>query len=157
MNMAILAETTAQVLVDDTITLPLPAEKIDEIVASVRDLKCFVIENKVVFQGILHKQIFFVDLTGFVRHFGIDIPFSGFADLPGVPANSSCVVSATIRLIEFQLIAPDKLREIVIIDVNIQVNDTIVSGATGTNVPIVNCVRFAEPGTVRASGGRIKV
>lgn len=154
--MAVLAETTAQVLVDDTITLPLPAEKIDEIVASIRDLHCFVIENKVIFQGILHKQIFFVDLNGLVRHIGVDIPFSGFVDTPGVPAGSSCQLTPEIVFLEFSLISPTELREIVVIDINVVVTDTIVNATLFTNTLPVSPAVFGVPNTVRATASGFK-
>jgi hypothetical protein len=147
--MAVLAETTAQVLVDDIVTLPLPAEKIDEIVASVRDLHCFVIANKVIFQGTLHKQIFFVDLNGVVRHVGVDIPFSGFVDTPGVPAGSTCQLTPSVVFVNFRLLSPTELRETVVIDIMITVTDipsnTIVF--TDTLPPVVK--RFGVPNTIR--------
>lgn len=150
--MAVLAETTAQVLVDDTITLPLSAEKIDEIVARVQDLNCFVIENKVIFQGILHKQIFFVDTNGVVRHVGVDIPFSGFVDVPGVPAGAVCRLTATIEFIDFRLLSPTELRETVVIMIGVTVTDEVNNSIVFTNTLPVTPLRFGEPNTVRARG-----
>ncbi|HEX3046794.1 MAG TPA: DUF3794 domain-containing protein [Bacillota bacterium] len=148
--MAVIAETTAQVLVDDTITLPLEAEKIDEIVASIRDLNCFVIDNKVIFQGTLHKQIFFVGLLdGIVHHVGVDIPFSGFVDLPGVPAGSVCQLTPRIAFLNFQLLSPTQLRETVVIDIDIVVTDQSVNTITFTNTLPPDPLRFGEPNTVR--------
>ncbi|HEY8464195.1 MAG TPA: DUF3794 domain-containing protein [Bacillota bacterium] len=153
--MKVLAETTAQVLVDDTITLPLPAEKIDEIVASIRDLECFVIENKVIFRGILHKQIFFVDEKGFVRHVGVDVPFSGFVDVAGVPAGSSCQVTGEVVFINFSLISKKELRETVVIDIEVTVFDTQVRTAVGTNCPVMVESKFGCPGTIRVRNNKI--
>lgn len=152
--MAVLAETTAQVLVDDTITLPLPAEKIDEIVARVQDLNCFVIENKVIFQGVLHKQIFFVDTNGIVRHVGVDIPFSGFVDLPGVPAGATCRLTATVEFIDFRLLSPTELRETVVIAVGVTVTDEVNNTNVFTNTLPPEQLRFGEPNTVRVKGTR---
>lgn len=150
--MAVLVETTAQVLVDDTITLPLPAEKIDEIVASVRDMECFVIDNKVIFQGILHKQIFFVDEDGFVRHIGVDIPFSGFVDTPGVAAGMTCQLSPAIVFIDFNLLTPTELREIVVIDVVVTVLDLPANLLVFTDTLPKRPSVFGERNTVRAKG-----
>lgn len=150
--MAVLAETTAQVLVDDTITLPQPAEKIDEIVARVKDLNCFVIENKVIFQGVLHKQIFFVDAKGFVRHVGVDIPFSGFVDVPGAPAGATCRLTATVEFIDFRLLTPTKLRETVVIVIGVTVTDEINTMTVCTNTLPPEALRFGEPNTVRVKG-----
>ncbi len=145
--MAVLAETTAQVLVDDVVTLPQAAEKIDEIVASVRDLHCFVIANKVIFQGTLHKQIFFVDLNGFVRHVGVDIPFSGFVDTPGVPAGATCQVTAEVVFVTFELLTPTQMRETVVIHINIVVTDTPGNTLTFTDTLPVQPLRFGPKGT----------
>lgn len=150
--MAVLAETTAQVLVDDTITLPRPAEKIDEIVARVQDLNCFVIENKVIFQGVLHKQIFFVDKDGIVRHVGVDIPFSGFVDVPGAPAGATCGLTATIEFINFQLLSPTQLRETVVIHIRVTVTDEVNNMTVFSNTLPPEPLRFGEPNTVRVKG-----
>ncbi len=151
-KMAVLAETIVQVLVSDTLTLPLPAEKIDEIVASIRDLECYVIENKVIFQGILHKQIFFVSTDGIVHHYGVDIPFSGFGDVPGVPAGMVCQLSPEIVFLDFKLISPEELRENVVIDMGITVLDTPSNVIEFTNTLPASPLRFGKPGTVRVQG-----
>lgn len=153
--MAVLAETTVQVLVEDDVTLPLPAEKIDEIVASVRDLTCFVIPNKVIFQGTLHKQIFFVDLDSFVRHVGVDIPFSGFVDLPGVPADAACRVTGVIEFIQFDLITSTLLRETVVIMIEVTVFEGSAEISSCNNRIPVTPVVFGEPNTVRVKSSGI--
>jgi hypothetical protein len=149
--MAVLAETTAQVLVSDVVTLPLAAEKIDEIVASVVDIQCFVIDNKVIFQGTLHKQIFFVSLDGIVRHVGVDIPFSGFADTPGVPAGSNCQLTPVIEFVGFALISPTEMSENVVIAVTIVVTDPPVNTLTFTNTLPPQPLRFGPPNTFRVT------
>ncbi len=148
----VLAETTVQVLVDDIVVLPLPAIKVDEITARIDDLQCYVIDDKVIFQGILHKQIFYVDTDNVVRHVAVDIPFSGFADLPGVPAGSACSLTATIAFLSFQLLNEQELRETVVIDVEIIVYDLLQNTITFTNTLPNQSVRFGERQTVRVSG-----
>jgi hypothetical protein len=150
--MAVLAETTVQVLVSDTVTLPLAAEKIDEIAASVRDVNCFVINNKVIFQGTLHKQIFFVDMNGIVRHVGVDIPFSGFADTPGVPAGSACQITPVIVFLNFNLISATELRETVVIDVEVVVTDSSSNAFIFTNTLPPALQRFGPPNAVSTKG-----
>lgn len=146
--MEVLAEVTAQVLVSDTVTLPLPAEKIEDIVASIRDLNCFVIDNKVIFQGTLHKQIFFVSLDGLVRHQGVDIPFSGFVDAPGVPAGSACQLAPVIVFLNFDLLSPTEVRENVVIDVGVKVINQSSDILTFTNTLPAAPQRFGPPNTV---------
>ena len=73
------------VLVDDTVDLFTPAEKIDEIRAVVEDLRCHIIPGKVIFQGILHKQIFFVNKRNTVVHQRVEIPFPDLLILQAEP------------------------------------------------------------------------
>jgi hypothetical protein len=154
--MAVLAEVTAQVLVGDTVTLPLPAEKVEDIVASVRDLNCFVINNKVIFQGTLHKQIFFVSLDGIVRHQAVDIPFSGFVDTPGVPTGSACQLAPVIVFLNFSLLSPTEVRETVVIDVGVTVLDTPSNILTFTNTLPAAPQRFGPPNTVSTRHDSLK-
>lgn len=103
----VVAEAPVETVVDSIATLPELAIKVDRIVASVRDLKgtpVFVEEDetatgpitsvefggrepsrvvvkKVVVNGTLHKQIFYVNKNNEVRHTSEDIPFSKLVDL----------------------------------------------------------------------------
>lgn len=64
--------------------VPLPdAIKVDRVVASLVNVTDHVFPNKVVKQGFIHKQIFWVDADNFVRHTGVDIPFVIAADISG--------------------------------------------------------------------------
>ena len=119
MEVNVIAEATVQVLVEDTVELFTPALKIDEIRAVVRDLRCHIIPGKVIFQGILHKQIFFVNADNVVVHQGVDIPFSGFVEIPAAEPGQTCQLAATIEFIEFELLSPTSLREITVIRVNV--------------------------------------
>ena len=103
MAVEVIAEAQVQVLVEDTIDLFTPAQKIDEIRAIVQNLRCHVIPGKVIFQGILHKQIFFVNEDNVVVHQGVDIPFSGFVDIPEAEPGQFCQVSATVEFIDFRV------------------------------------------------------
>lgn len=119
----VLAEETVQVLLEDTVDLFTPAQKIDQIVASVRDLRCHVIPDKLIFQAVLHKQIFFVNEENTVVHQGVDIPFSGFVDIPGAQPGQSCQLIPEIVFIEATLTTPETLREIVVIDMTVRLLD----------------------------------
>ncbi len=150
--MTVLAENTVQVLITDTITLPVPAEKIDEIVARVSEITCYVITDKVIFLGTLHKQIFFVAENGTNRHVGADIPFSGFADTPGVPAGSTCELIPDVVFVGFKLTSTTQLQETAVIHVKIAVNDVSAKTFVISDTLPQLSVRFGEPNTVRVSG-----
>jgi hypothetical protein len=78
----VIGETIGQVVVEGSIRIN--AIKIDRINAELRDVVDHVFRNKVVKQGIIHKQIFYVDPEGIVRHTTEDIPFMLAVDIPGV-------------------------------------------------------------------------
>ncbi|NLW56270.1 MAG: DUF3794 domain-containing protein [Firmicutes bacterium] len=125
MEVNVIAEATVQVLVEDTVDLFTPALKIDEIRAEVRDLRCNIIPGKVIFQGILHKQIFFVNEDNVVVHQGVDIPFSGFVEIAAAEPGQICQLAAIIEFIEFELLSPTSLREITVIRVNVRLLDML--------------------------------
>lgn len=78
----VIGEKVGQVVVEGSI--PIDAIKIDRINAELREVVDHVFKNKVVKQGIIHKQIFYVDQEGIVRHTTEDIPFMLTVDIPGV-------------------------------------------------------------------------
>lgn len=114
-------QASAQVLVESTIELTQPAVKIDEIRAIVQDLVCTVIADKVIFQGVLHKQIFFVrQADNVVVHQAEDVRFSGFIDVPGAVAGATCAVNATVEFIDFELLDPTTLEQKVVLRVTVE-------------------------------------
>jgi hypothetical protein len=78
----VIGEQIAQIVLENTIEIN--AVKIDKINAEIRETVDHVFKNKVVKQGIIHKQIFYVDPTGIVRHLAEDLPFMVTVDIPGV-------------------------------------------------------------------------
>lgn len=127
-------EVSAQVLVESIVTLNQPAVKIDEIRAVVQNLRCIVIPNKVIFQGIVHKQIFFVREDSLVAHQAEDVRFNGFVDVPGVTPNMTCTAVATIEFIDFTLLDPTSLEQKVIVLVTI-VTPAVIPTVSPTVIP----------------------
>jgi hypothetical protein len=78
----VIGEAVAQVVVEGNISID--AVKIDRIIAEVRDISNHVFQNKVVEQGTIHKQVFFVDREGIVREVEENIPFMVSVDIPGI-------------------------------------------------------------------------
>ncbi|MBO8126327.1 MAG: DUF3794 domain-containing protein [Firmicutes bacterium] len=135
--MPVVGTATDQILVDSIVELEQPAVKIDEIRAVIRDATCTVISNKVIFQGVLHKQIFFVrEPDNIVVHQAEDIPFSGFVDVPGAAPNNTCEVTFEIAFIEFNLLNSDQLRQKVLIDVAVTVFDGAIPVPVNGGIPV---------------------
>lgn len=132
-----MAEVTTQVLVESIVTLNQPAVKIDEIRAVVQSVRCIVIPNKVIFQGVIHKQIFFVRQDSLVAHQAEDVRFSGFVDVPGVTPDMTCSVSAVIEFIDFTLLDPTTLEQKIVLLVTI-VTPVVVPTVSPTFMPTVS-------------------
>ena len=108
------------------ITLPVPAEKIKNVNAEIRNVQIDVIRDKVVIQGIVHKQLFFVDLEGVVRHFPEDVPFSTFIDVPGALPGMQAQVDIEIEHIKTELSEDgQQVREKVILQIFVKVVEEV--------------------------------
>lgn len=64
------------------------AVKIDRIKAKLLDTTDHLFKNKVVKQGTIRKEIFYVDPEGVVRYKAEDIPFMLPVDIPGLKPNA---------------------------------------------------------------------
>ena len=78
----VVGEKVAQVVVESE--TPINAIKIDKIDARLGPFEDHVFHNKVVKQGIIHKQVFYVDPENFVRHIAEEIPYMLTVEIPGV-------------------------------------------------------------------------
>ncbi len=75
----VIGRGVAQKFIEETKTLP--AVKIVDIVPQLRDMTSIVKEGKVIVQGVLHQQIFFVGTDGLVHHLAEDIDFSEMVEI----------------------------------------------------------------------------
>ncbi len=117
-------ENTTQILVENVFGLPIPTVKIREIVASIRDIVTEVINDKVVIQGILHKQIFFIGEDNLEHHQAENIPFSTFLDIIGATPGMNVRVDSRIETILFELLDSSTLRQKVVIEFFVKVTET---------------------------------
>ena len=98
--------------------------KIREIVATIKDLTTEVICDKVIIQGTLHKQIFFIGSDNLEHHQAEDIPFSTFVDIIGTTTGMNVHVDAKIETILFELEDSTTLRQKVVIEFFVKVTET---------------------------------
>lgn len=120
----VIGENTNQILVENLFTLPIPTIKIREIVAKIVDVTTEVIEDKVIIQGILHKQIFFIGEDNLEHHQAEDIPFSTFVDIIGAVPGTNVRVDSRIETILFELESSTVLRQKVVIEFFVKVTQT---------------------------------
>lgn len=120
----VVGENTKQILVENVFQLPVAAIKIREIVARIEDISAEVIEDKVIIQGILHKQIFFIGEDNLEHHQAENIPFSTFVDVLGAVPGTNVRVDPRIETILFELESKVDLRQKVVIEFFIKVTQT---------------------------------
>jgi hypothetical protein len=120
----VINENTKQVLLERNITLTIPALKIRNINATIRNLTTDVIADKVIIQGIIHKQIFFVGEDNIVHHQAEELPFSTFVDLPGATPGMNVQIAPTIQTVIFNLLTPILLHQKVVVEFFVKVTET---------------------------------
>lgn len=81
----VIGHGTKQVLLEETKTVP--AIKIVEIVPVLTNVRSIVKNGKVIVQGTLHKQIFYVGTDDLVHHIAEDIEFSDLVEVPPLNPN----------------------------------------------------------------------
>lgn len=138
----VVGENTEQTLIEADVALSTAALKIDEIVGSIRDLEVEVIKDKVIIQGTLHKQIFFVDSANLGRHQGEDLNFSLFVDIPGAMPGMDVQVHPNIEGIFFELITPTILRQKAVIEFFVKVTENILQPVTVGDGPLFRVEEF---------------
>ena len=135
-------ENSAQILLENDVTLFEPALKIDEITGTIRDVTVEIINDKVIIQGILHKQIFFVDTANLGRHQAEDVPFSLFVDIPGVTPGMDAEVQPRIEAIFFQLVAPSTVRQKAVLEFFVKVTDNVTQQVVVGSGPLFKVDEF---------------
>lgn len=133
----VIGEGTTQLLSDTVVTLNQPAVKVREIVAEIRDINTHVLADKVVIQGTLHKQIFFVNLAGIEMHQAEDIPFSTFIDIPGALPGLDVQVISRIEFVGFNFTEPDQLNQKVVMQFFVKVTEPVQIQVALGNGPLV--------------------
>lgn len=143
----VINENTRQLLVERNVVLTLPAIKVRNVNAEVRDLSTDVIADKVVIQGLLHKQIFFVGEDNIVHHQAEDIPFSTFIDVPGTEPGMNVQIDPKIETIIFSLLCPTIVHQKVVIEFFAKVTETRQLNVLVGNGPLVRVDQVVGEGT----------
>lgn len=133
----VVGEGIAQTLSENFVTLDIPAVKVDEIRGELREITTEVIPGKVIVQGVIHKQIFFVDTEGVSRHQAEDVGFSVFVDIPGAAPGMNVQIEPRIETILFELLDPTTLRQKVVVEVFVKVTTAVQFQAALGEGPLV--------------------
>ncbi|MCR3921493.1 MAG: DUF3794 domain-containing protein [Firmicutes bacterium] len=125
---SVIGENASQVSVHAEIDFGRPARKIKNIDTQVRDITTRVIEDKVIVEGILHKQIYFVDAEDDVVHeVSVDEKFTHFVDVPGAFPGANVQVHPRVEFVDVDIDANDPTRgkQTAIIDIFVKVTETV--------------------------------
>ena len=122
----VVAEGLEQEMFEASLELEFAALKVTEIQAEIIDIETSVLPDKVLIQGVIHKQVFYVDQEGVGRHQAEDVPFSLFIDLPGVEPGMNLQVDIQIEHIKANLVAEGTiLEQEIILEVFVKVSQTV--------------------------------
>ncbi len=97
-------ENTKEVMIEDDVCLDVPAKKVQDIVAVVSDFDAEVLQGKVIVDGTIHKQIFYVGPNDVVRHQAVDVPFSAVVEVPNAEPGMTAQVHPTIDHVGWVLV-----------------------------------------------------
>lgn len=142
-------ENSAQILVETDVTLFAPAVKIDEITGTIHDVAVEIINDKVIIQGILHKQIFFVDTSNLGRHQTEEVPFSLLVDIPGVTPGMNAEVQPRIEAIFFNLVDPATVRQKAVLEFFVKVTENVQQQVTIGTGPLFKVEEFIGENTIQ--------
>jgi len=121
----VMGEDEGQTLLQDVITLDRPTQKIRSIDAEVSEINCQVIPDKVIIEGTIHKQIYYIGTDDVEYEQGEDVNFSFFVDLPGATPDMNCIVVPTIESVIHELQNETQMLEKVVLRVSVLVSNTV--------------------------------
>lgn len=147
----VLGEAEKQVNVMANINLPpgVEAAKVKSADAEVRNITTEVLPNKVIVQGTLHKQVFYVDATTRqMFEFSFDEDFTTFVHLEGVEPRTDVTVNAQLEYVKFDLTSPTTANQSAIIKLVVRAVTTreikVVTDVIGPGIDVVKEILKAE-------------
>ena len=84
-----------------------------------------MINDKVIIQGVIHKQIFFVNTNNIEFHQAEDIEFSTFVDIPGAVPGMDVEVIPNFEFVHFELKNSTTLLQKVVVEFFAKVTESV--------------------------------
>lgn len=109
--------------------MPAPAVKIRNITAEVVKLTYDIIPDKVLVQGCLHKQIFYVGVDNIIYHIDDDMPFTTFLDIPGAKPGMKAEIVVNIEKLSVNIgLSGELVDQKAVLEIFVKVeNDEVIS------------------------------
>lgn len=114
-----------QLMETNSIQLPFPAVKVREIQAEVQDVTTVILANKLVIQGVIHKQLFYIDEDDIERHQAEDVSFSHFLDLPGISPGMIVQLTPTIEHVVADLLPDNVVHQKMVVSLFAKITETV--------------------------------
>jgi hypothetical protein len=131
----VVGEGTKQKFIEETKVIP--AIKVIEIVPRISQIRHTVKNGKVLVQGIVHKQIFYVGTDDLVHHLAEDIPFSDLVIVPYACEGMNSQDHSFVDNLVFEFDpATGALTQKIILALSVKVTETcgvpVIEGTAGT-------------------------
>ncbi|NLN06348.1 MAG: SafA/ExsA family spore coat assembly protein [Firmicutes bacterium] len=125
---SVIGENASPVTVRADVDFNRPARSIKNIDAQIKNVESRVIENKVIVEGVLHKQIYFVGAEDdIVFETSVEEKFTHFVDVPGAFPGANVQVHPRLEYVDVDIDAYDPTRGVqtAIIDIFVKVTETV--------------------------------
>ncbi|MBS4024654.1 MAG: DUF3794 domain-containing protein [Clostridia bacterium] len=101
---SVVGEDSQQISLVNEVMFPRRVKKIKDVTSKVQDLKTTVVPDKVIVEGVLHKQLFYVEHdTGRLFEIGVDESFVAHVDIPGARPGMNVQVYVDVEHIAHDL------------------------------------------------------
>ncbi len=116
-----------QHLVESTQILQHKSVKIRNIETKLYNVSSSTIADKVIINGVLHKQIYYVGIDNINYHQSENIPFTTFVDYPGAEPNQDTIIKSVVECTKYQLNGNNGLfqQNIIKFDVTVVKQETL--------------------------------
>ena len=125
-------EVQAEVIRDIDFPRGKKVKKVKEVITEVKDVETEIIPDKVIVEGILHKQIIFVEKdSNRVFEKSIDEPFTVSVEIPGAMEDQDVFVDVDVEFVDVDLMDGDKkdgfkkARQTAVLDVFVKVTEAL--------------------------------
>lgn len=122
----LIGENSVQSIIANDLSLTVKARKIVDIIAEVRELEVKPIDDLVIIQGIVHKELYYIGEDELEHRQSEDIPFSEFVDIPGTEPGMNVQAFWEFENIKENL-NPDgiTINQKIALDLTVKVTETI--------------------------------
>ncbi|HCF92049.1 MAG TPA: hypothetical protein DER58_06225, partial [Firmicutes bacterium] len=132
------AVITQQVLIENAVTLPVPAIKIRAVTGTILNLVGQIVPDAILVTGTVNKSVDFVDVANTVRNLQENVPFSALLPAAGIAPGTPVEISAEIENISFSLSNNGRVLNQVIV---LQLTATVMSTESQV-VEVITSVEF---------------